>query len=138
MRIDGAEVQRLLGAARVARLATVRADGSPHVVPVCFALDGAVAYSAVDAKPKRTADLQRIRNIALNPRATLLADHYSDDWSQLWWARADGAARVVADAAERARAVALLAARYEPYRRQPPDGDVLAVDVERWSGWSAA
>jgi PPOX class probable F420-dependent enzyme len=137
MRIDAAEAQRLLAGARVARLATVRADGSPHVVPVCFALDGAVAYSAVDAKPKRTADLQRIRNIALNPHATLLADHYSDDWSQLWWARADGTARVVADDEERARAVELLAVRYEPYRRQPPDGDVLALDVERWSGWRA-
>src|SRR5918998_706590 len=112
MRIDGAEVQRLLGAARVARLATVRPDGSPHVVPVCFALDGAVAYSAVDAKPKRTTDLQRIRNIIANPRATLLADHYGDDWSQLWWARADGTARLVDDAGERRRAVELLAGRY--------------------------
>jgi PPOX class probable F420-dependent enzyme len=134
----GAELRRLLAGARVARLATVTADGRPHVVPVCFALDGHVAYSAVDAKPKRTQRLQRLANVQATGRAALLADHYEEDWRRLWWVRADGRGRLVAAEDERGRALALLAAKYDQYRAQPPAGAVLAVDVERWSGWSAS
>lgn len=125
-------------AARVARLATADPDGVPHLVPVVFAVAGDVVYSAIDAKPKRTTALRRLANIAANPRVALLADHYDEDWSALWWARADGAARVVDAAEDEARAaIALLAARYRAYRTTPPPGPVIAVDVERWSGWSA-
>ena len=123
-------------AARVARLATAGADGRPHLVPVCFAVDGDTVYSAVDElKPKATLRLRRLRNVAENPAVSLLVDHYDDDWSALWWVRADGRARVLPDAPE---AVALLAERYEQYRAAPPRGPVLAIDVERWAGWSAS
>jgi PPOX class probable F420-dependent enzyme len=123
-------------AARVARLATAGADGRPHLVPVCFAVDGDTVYSAVDeVKPKATLRLRRLRNVAENPAVSLLVDHYDDDWSALWWVRADGRARVLSD---EPHAIALLAARYEQYRAQPPRGPVLAVDVERWAGWSAS
>jgi PPOX class probable F420-dependent enzyme len=80
-------------------------------------------------------------NVAAEPRVTLLADAYDDaDWSALWWVRADGRARVLGDAQadEVRRAIALLAGRYSQYRDTPPAGPVLAVDVERWSGWSAS
>jgi PPOX class probable F420-dependent enzyme len=126
-------------AARVARLATADAAGRPHLVPMVFVLAGETIYSAVDAKPKRTDRLRRLANAAANPRVALLADHYDDaDWTALWWVRADGVARVLAPEDEEAvRAVDRLVARYAQYREARPHGPVLAVDVERWSGWSA-
>ena len=126
-------------AARVARLATADAEGRPHLVPMVFVLAGETIYSAVDAKPKRTDRLRRLANAAANPRVALRADHYDDaDWTALWWVRADGVARVLAPEDEEAvRAVDRLVARYAQYREARPHGPVLAVDVERWSGWSA-
>jgi PPOX class probable F420-dependent enzyme len=135
------EARGLLGGARVAYLATADPAGRPHVVPMTFALlDDATIVSAVDHKPKRTTALRRLANIAANPRVAVLADRYDDDWTQLWWARADGTARVVPQDAEpelRADAVRLLAARYEPYRGRPPEGALVVVAVERWSGWAS-
>lgn len=121
--------------ARVARLATVAPDGAPHVVPVCFALHGDIAYFAVDHKPKRSARLQRLVNIAAEPRVALLVDRYDDDWSRLWWARADGRAREVQESREYDRAIVLLVERYPQYRERPPQGPAVAIDVERWSDW---
>ena len=127
------EARSLFAAARVARLATADAAGRPHLVPLVFAVDGDTIYSAVDRKPKRTRDLKRLRNVRENPQVALLADHsVDDDWDALWWARADGAARVLDASPE---AVALLRERYAQYAAEPPDGPVLAVDVHRWSGW---
>lgn len=140
--MTAAEARARLAGARVARLATADAGGRPHVVPCTFAvLDDATIVTAVDHKPKRTTALRRLANIAANPRVAVLADHYSDDWDELWWARADGTARVLAPGAEPALrdvAVRSLAARYAPYRERPPAGPVIVVAVQRWSGWSAA
>ena len=99
MNLDPAEARRRFAAAGVARLATVSPGGRPHLVPVTFAVDGDVIYSAVDAKPKTTTRLARLRNIAAEPRVAMLADHYGPDWDRLWWVRADGAATVLAGAA---------------------------------------
>ena len=139
-RMDGSEARRRFAAARVARLATAGADGRPHVVPVVFAVAGDTVYTAVDdVKPKTTTRLRRLANIAANPAVALLADHYEDDWSALWWVRADGTARLLEPADEEAgRARALLVARYRQYREAPPPGVAIAVDVGRWSGWAAA
>jgi PPOX class probable F420-dependent enzyme len=139
-RVDATEARERLAAARVARLATVDPMGRPHLIPICFAVDGETIYNAVDHKPKRTSHLRRLRNVAANPRVAVLADHYEDDdWGALWWVRADGAGRILdAGSAEARRAVELLIGRYGPYRRSPPPGPVLAVDVERWSGWRAS
>jgi PPOX class probable F420-dependent enzyme len=126
------EARERFASARVARLATADAGGVPHIVPLVFALDGETIYSAVDAKPKRTTDLKRLRNVTANPRVALLADHYAEDWDVIWWARADGTGRVLDSSPA---AVALLRERYAQYRDAPPEGPVLAVDVERWSGW---
>lgn len=128
-----------MASARVARLATVRADGRPHVVPVTFALSpGEYAdalVTAVDAKPKRTTDLQRLRNIAANPAVSLLVDHYDDDWTMLWWIRIDGTARVVTSEPERGALVAPLVEKYEQYRTQPPAGPVIAVQIRSVVSW---
>jgi len=124
----------------VARLATVRPDGAPHLVPVTFAVLGDVVATAVDHKPKRTRDLQRLANVAAEPRVSLLADHYDDDWERLWWVRADGAAAVVdvdVDVSAAAPAIEALVARYPAYRDRPPEGPVILVTVERWTGWAA-
>lgn len=133
------EARRRFVAARVARLATTGPDGRPHVVPLVFAVDGDTLASAVDHKPKRTQPLRRLDNIAADPRVAVLVDDYDEDWGRLWWARADGSARVVAPgSAEGRRLVDLLVARYAPYRERRPEGPTLVVEVERWSGWSAA
>jgi len=134
--VTPADARARFAAARVARLATVSATGQPHLVPVTFALAGDTIYSAVDAKPKRTTALRRLANVEANPRVSMLVDVYDDDWSQLWWARADGTARILAPAdPEATRATALLGERYPAFA---PRGPVLAVDVSRWTGWSAA
>ena len=127
-----------LAAARVARLATTDADGRPHLVPIVFTLAGDTLYSAVDHKPKRSRTLRRIENARARSDVTVLVDHYDEDWRRLWWIRVRGRARVLDDGEERAHALALLAAKYEQYRAEPPDGSVLAIDVTEVREWSAA
>jgi PPOX class probable F420-dependent enzyme len=128
--------------ARVACLATAGAGGRPHLVPVTFAAcrdgEGEALVFAVDHKPKTTSDLIRLANIRANPAVCLLVERWSEDWSQLWWARADAAAEITEDAEFRAAALVALAARYPPYRNRPPEGPVVRIRVERWSGWSGA
>ncbi|MGK8508082.1 TIGR03668 family PPOX class F420-dependent oxidoreductase [Nocardia asiatica] len=131
------EARKRFATSSVARLATVSARLRPHLVPIVFVVAGDVVYTSVDAKPKTTTALRRLDNIAANPAVAVLADRYGDDWSQLWWARADGTARI-ADGAEAQAAIGRLVARYPQYERQPPPGPVIAVDVARWSGWSAS
>jgi PPOX class probable F420-dependent enzyme len=126
------------GNARIARLATVDADGQPHLVPLCFALAGDRIVSVVDAKPKRSVNLRRLANIRAHPRVSVLVDEYDEDWTRLWWVRADGAAHVIESGAERDAAVAALRAKYPQYERQPPTGPVVEVSVDRWRGWSAS
>ena len=121
----------------VARLATVGADGRPHVVPICFVIDGDTLYTAVDEKPKRTRRLKRLENIEANPQVEVVIDHYEDDWSRLWWVRLRGPARVLEGGDERLAALVLLREKYPQYVRQPPDGAVLALDVAEWRGWAA-
>ena len=135
--MDAAAARDRFAAARVARLATTGASGVPHVVPITFAVSGNTVYFAVDHKPKRSARLKRLANIAENPRVAVLADHYADDWDELWWVRGDGTASVVSDASERELAVDLLAERYPQYLAVRPLGDVVAIGVESWNGWSA-
>ena len=132
------DARRLLADASVARLATVTESGRPHIVPVTFAVDGDHVYIAVDAKPKTTANLRRLRNIRGNPRVALLADHYDDDWTSLWWVRADGLAAIADDPRQMAGPIALLAGRYRQYREKPPPGPVIDITVQRWTGWAAS
>jgi PPOX class probable F420-dependent enzyme len=138
--MDAGDARSRFAAARLAHLATADAQARPHVVAVCFVVDHDTVFTAVDAKPKTTTQLRRLDNIAANPAVSLLVDHYDDaHWDRLWWARADGIARVLDPGDRRAGfALELLGARYVQYRATPPGGPVIAVDVERWSGWSAA
>jgi PPOX class probable F420-dependent enzyme len=136
--MDASEMRSRVAAARVARFATVDAENRPHVVPITFALDGETLYFAVDAKPKRTTNLKRLRNIAANPAVSVLIDHYVDEWERLWWVRLDGNARVVTAPGESEHALDMLAERYPQYVSARPAGPVVAVAIERVTGWSAA
>lgn len=131
------EARERFTAARVARLATVSAAGVPHLVPVTFAVRGDVVVFAVDHKPKSTTALRRLRNIEANPAVCFLADGYDEDWSRLWWARADGVARVLPDD-ERAEPVSWLAAKYVQYAVRPPEHAVVATEVHTWRGWTGS
>ena len=134
---DGQRRDRLAGSP-VARLATLRADGTPRLVPITFVLLGDLLCSAVDdVKPKRSPRLARLDDVRRDPRVALVADRYADDWSALWWVRVDGTAEVHETGPLRADALAALCAKYPQYAAAPPDGPVLVITPERWTGWTA-
>lgn len=136
MRLSAEQARARFADCPVAVLGTVDDAGASHLVPVTYVVTGDRVFIAIDDKPKRTQDLKRLRNIAANPRVCLLAQHYQDDWSGLWWARADGTARII-DAGDMPFGVlGGLVGRYSRYRAHPPNGPVIEVSVQRWSGWA--
>lgn len=137
MKLDDATCRRLFGSARVARLGTIGPNG-PHLVPIVFALHGNTIVHAVDQKPKSSRHLQRLRNVTGDPRVAVLADAYDDDWSQLWWVRADGTASVSSADIDLTDAQRMLADRYRQYVTTPPQGPVVAISIGRWTGWAAS
>lgn len=136
--MDATAARKRLSEARVARLATAGEGGKPHLVPVVFALENDTVYFAVDAKPKRTTNLRRLRNIAANPAVCLLADHYDEDWARLWWVRVDGLARILDEGSEATHGLDLLVGRYAQYQHARPRGPVVAITVQSITGWAAA
>lgn len=138
MRLHETEARRRFAAARVARLATVSPASEPHLVPVTFAVEEAeerdTVVFAIDAKPKRTTAVRRLHHIRANPAVSFLVDHYDEDWSRLWWVRADGMATVLPfDSA----AVAALQEKYSQYGQSPPEGPLVRTDIRTWRGWTA-
>jgi PPOX class probable F420-dependent enzyme len=130
----------LLRDARVGRLATADAAGRPLVVPVCYVYDGGRCYSAVDAKPKQTRNLRRLRNIADNPQVALVVDVWDEDWSRLCWVIVEGRAEVLGGGADFTRAIDLLGAKYPQYQTLPLDrtsGAVIALTPDRVLSWRA-
>ena len=111
-------VRRFIDAHQVARLATADAEGRPHVIPFCYALDRGHVYFVVDAKPKRRTGkpLKRIQNMIENPHAAIVIDDYDDDWTKLAYVLLRGNAAVVRDQAEYDRVLARLRERYPQYR----------------------
>ncbi len=136
--LDLAQRRARFASGRVARLATVRPDGAPRLVPVTFALVDDLICAAVDElKPKRSTRLARLDDVRADPRVALIVDHYTEDWTALWWVRVDGTAAVHLTGSVREQALAALAAKYPPYAADPPDGPVLVVTPQRWVGWTA-
>jgi len=133
------ETRVKLEAARVARLATLDTERSPHMVPICFVCDGSLFYSAIDRKPKRVAanSLTRLKNIAQTSRVALLVDHYDEDWTRLWYVLVRGEAELVSDSAERERAIQLLRVKYPQYDTDMLAGDapVLRITPARITAW---
>jgi PPOX class probable F420-dependent enzyme len=139
MRLDAADARDRFTRSAVARLATAGGDGRPHLVPCTFAVDdGGLIVIGIDNKPKSSVNLRRLANIAENPRVSLLADEYADDWTRLWWSRADGIAAVQRSGARHAGHWELLKSKYPQYAGQVLDGPVIVVTVGLWSGWAAA
>lgn len=138
MTLSDAEIEAVLDAWPIARLATVSSDGAPHVVPVVFARAAGALWSPVDGKPKRGAALARIRNAAHEPRVALLIDHYDADWTRLFWIRVDGVASVVgADAG----AETALRAKYPQYGTVPLYAGAPAlvrIQIARITSWRAS
>ncbi len=125
-------------ASPVARLATVTRAGHPHLVPVVFALEGDTVWTAVDGKPKATRALRRLANIEAHPRVSVLVDHYDEDWSRLWWVRADGDAAVLpVDGVAGAAGLSSLVSKYPQYREQAPPGPLIRVTIDTWRSWRA-
>jgi len=121
--------------AKVARLATVTPDGPPHLVPIVFAVAESTIFTAVDGKPKASQRLRRLANIEANPGVSILVDHYDDDWSQLWWVRADGTATIHREGSMCDRGYEALRAKYPQYQHVPLDGPVIVVEVHQWASW---
>lgn len=119
----------------MARLATVRSDGTPRIVPIVFAVARDAIVSAVDHKPKSTRDLARLADIAHEPRVTLLVDDYDDDWTRLWWVRVDGIATVLERDFD--ESIDALVAKYPQYRDVRPEGPVIEITIGGLVGWSS-
>jgi PPOX class probable F420-dependent enzyme len=127
----------MLEEGRVARLATVRPDGSPHLVPVVYAISHDRIVTAIDWKPKSGRKEQRLINIESNPAVTLLVDHYTEEWGDLWWVRVDGTATIHHRDGVWSEAVEALVAKYDQYKRLAPDGAVIAIAPTRVRSWSS-
>ena len=134
-------IRAKLEEARVARLATLDAGPRPHIVPVCFAYDGKVFYTAIDQKPKRVAPerLTRLRNILAVPQVALLIDQYDEDWTQLWYVLIRGKAKLIPMSGHKERAWALrnLRAKYPQYagRMLPNDAPIIRITPDRTAFW---
>jgi PPOX class probable F420-dependent enzyme len=137
-------VHRLLASWPVARLATLRPDGAPSLVPVVFAASGGRLWIPVDGKPKRAGEPARVANVRRDPRVALLLDRYEADWSALWWLRVDGTAAVVEGerAPGAADAAAALRRKYPQYEQTPlfrhPLPTLLAITPRRITSWAAS
>jgi PPOX class probable F420-dependent enzyme len=143
MSLPAGAVDRILETWPVARLATLDAGGSPHLVPVVFARSAGALWSAVDAKPKSSVAIARVRYLRRDPRAALLLDHYDADWSALWWIRVDATADVIEPRArdgEIAAALDALRRKYPQYERTAvvaPGAPVLRFRIDRLTSWCA-
>lgn len=133
--MDRAEALIRLARARSGHLGTVRPDGKPHVVVVTFAAMGGSVVTAIDHKPKRTQRLQRLVNIEANRSASLLVDHYDEDWDGLWWVRLDGPASIHRTGELWSGAVDALVDKYPQYRERPPEGPVIVIAQDRVTWW---
>jgi PPOX class probable F420-dependent enzyme len=127
----------MLESERVARLGLLDDHGLPRVLPVTFAVAGDFIYSAIDRKPKRTATPARLRYLEARREVALTVDHYDDDWSELAWVQLLGHV-VVLSPSEDPAGMEALAAKYEPYREDPPPGPLLRVAPERVLHWRAS
>ena len=135
--MNRSEALQALAGCRVGHLGTILPGGDPHIVPVTFAVLGKTVVTMVDHKPKSTTRLQRLVNIERHPRATVLADSYSEDWSELWWVRVDGEAAIHEDDTAWREARNALAHKYDQYRDQMPQGPAVVVSIDRISSWES-
>jgi PPOX class probable F420-dependent enzyme len=132
-----AEQRLFLAGRRLGHLATADARATPHLVPVCFAVESGAVYITIDQKPKANPRaLKRLRNIIENPVAAFIVDRYDEDWTRLGWVMLRGRAEILTEGAEHARAQELLRSRYHQYREmQIAELPVIAIRIERATSW---
>jgi len=123
-------LKAFVGAARVCRIATVRADGTPHVIPVCPVFDGEATLYA-DIGPRYTT----AEALHANPSIAVLIDEYSDDWSQLkavlLRCRAEPA-----PPAEKERAWEMIRVKFPTYKEIGWEPRLtLALRIQDWRQW---
>ena len=124
----------MLRSSRVGRLGLVDEEDRPRVQPVTFALHGGAIYTAVDRKPKRSAEPARVRYLRRRPHAALTVDHYDDDWSELAWVQVLCRVELL-EPADDSAGMEALAAKYKQYRADPPPGPLLKLVPERALHW---
>jgi PPOX class probable F420-dependent enzyme len=129
--------RELVVSARVARLGLLDERDRPRVLPVTFAVFEDALWTAIDRKPKRSAEPARVRRLRRRPEATLLVDAYFDDWSRLEWVELSGRVSIL-DASDAGDAVEALAAKYSQYRTEPPPGPLLRLSPEGFACWRGA
>ena len=129
--------RELLDTERVARLAYVDDEDRPRVLPVTFTVAAGAVWSAIDEKPKRTAEPARVAHLKRSPRAALLADVYADDWDELAWVQLLGTVDVLPTSGA-PEALEALARKYRQYAERPPPGPLLRLTVERALQWRAS
>jgi PPOX class probable F420-dependent enzyme len=120
--------------ARVGRLALLDEEDLPRVLPITFAVFEGAVWSAIDQKPKRSAEPARVRRLRRRPEAALVVDRYSDDWSRLAWVELRGRVSVE----PLGPALEALTEKYPQYAEAPPPGPLLRLSVERLTTWRAA
>jgi PPOX class probable F420-dependent enzyme len=136
--MDRSDALERLASASVGRFASITPDGRPHVVVVTFALVGDQLVHMIDQKPKSTRNLQRLQNVETLPVASLLVDHYDEDWSSLWWVRVDGEVGIEKDGDLWWTARSALQEKYRQYRHAPPSGPAIFLSVDRVTHWEGS
>jgi PPOX class probable F420-dependent enzyme len=121
---------------RVARLAFMDDGDHPRVLPVTFCVFDEAIWTAIDDKPKRTAEPARIRYLRRRPDAALVVDFYDDDWSRLRWVQVTGTVEVL-EARDNEPALEALAAKYAQYAERTPPGPLLRLAPDRGLCWRA-
>ena len=147
---DNDALLALLASWPVGRLAMVSAaGGGPWVTPIVFVPVRGSVWSPIDGKPKSGTPLKRVANANADPRAALLLDEYSNDWSRLWWVRVEGRIRIhrlagdpeAGGSGPAAEAIAGLRKKYPQYRTVPlfsGPPTLLELAIDRTRGWAAS
>jgi PPOX class probable F420-dependent enzyme len=104
---------------------------------------GDVLYSPLDDKPKSIADprrLRRVQNLLADPRATILIDQWSEDWSRLAYVEiACRGLLVEPGRAEHDAAIVALREKYPQYRtHRLEQRPLLRFSIGTVTAWSAA
>jgi PPOX class probable F420-dependent enzyme len=139
MRLTERDALSRLAAHDHGTLCTVHPTRGVDAVPIVYAVDegGFLAVPIDNVKPKATGRLQRERNLDADPRATLLVDHWDrEDWSGLWWVRAE-LCRLPGDDQRADAFIALLAERYPQYRGSETIVRLLLLQIVGVRGWAA-
>jgi PPOX class probable F420-dependent enzyme len=118
------EERHFMGIQRVARIATVDPNGTPHVVPVCFALEENTLYVASDYGSRK------IRNLRANEKISVIVDEYEEDWKKLKGVYLTGVAEIVEPGPEFSKARSLLKEKYPQYTSLPiKEGETAIIKI---------